>query len=314
MIKDNRFLQAAGALSDRITYILSRIPLDTQEKISEVRLRIGGPLSVVCGTRSLFVEERGGVSGHPTSGSVMIDRRDMQDCFIGLCGFAVHSHQKELTSGYISIKGGHRAGICATAVVENDRLSTVRDITSINLRIAREIRGAADGLVAGCFSDKPTGVLLAGAPSSGKTTILRDLSRQLAGGANGNYFKVCVVDESSEIGGACAGVIQNDLGITSDLLSGYPKDRGLQIAVRYLSPQIIICDEIANQSEIEAVAAAANCGVAVVTSVHAGSIEELLLRPQTKPLLASGAFEYVVQLQGAQSPCCIQEIKQVREL
>ena len=142
-------MQAAGALSDRITYILSRIPLDTQEKISEVRLRIGGPLSVVCGTRSLFVDERGGVSGHPTSGSGMIDRRDMQDCFIGLCGFAVHSHQKELTSGYISIKGGHRAGICATAVVENDRLSTVRDITSINLRIAREIRGAADGLVAG---------------------------------------------------------------------------------------------------------------------------------------------------------------------
>lgn len=123
-------------------------------------------------------------------------------------------------------------------------MTAVREITSVNLRIAREIYGAADPLIRGYLADRLRGILLVGAPASGKTTLLRDLARQLADGAVGRYVKVCVVDESGEIGAASGGGIQNDLGVCSDLLSGYPKDRGLQIALRYLSPEVIICDEV----------------------------------------------------------------------
>ena len=153
-----------------------------------------------------------------------------------------------------------------------------------------------------------------GAPASGKTTMLRDLARQLASGTAGNLYKVCVVDESGELGGYSSGVIRNHLGDCCDLLCGFPKAKGLEAAIRYLSPQVIICDEICNKNEIEAVSAAVNSGVVVITSIHAASFEEFLHKPQAKPLLQTGAFEQFVLLEGAKQPSKIRTIKNASEL
>ncbi|MCI8649287.1 MAG: Flp pilus assembly complex ATPase component TadA [Anaerotruncus sp.] len=314
MKEDEKYTQAISMLSERVQRILERVPQAVKASATEIRLRVDQPLSLYCGARVLFVDERGNVSNQPNKLEFLISRRDLQDNLIALSGWSVHTHQREMTEGYLAVRGGHRAGVAASAVLENGRVSAIRDVTSLNLRIAREVYGAADQILAKCFADRLCGVLLAGAPASGKTTILRDLARQLSSGVDGAYRKVCVVDESGEIGGAAGGNIQNDLGPCCDLLAGYPKAKGLQIAVRYLSPQVLFCDEICTPQEVESVALAANSGVAVVTSIHASSFAELMRKPQVQMLLETGAFTYLVLLCGAEKPAQVSEIRKVGEI
>lgn len=311
---DEKFIDAISSLNENVKQALLKIPISIQAQTNEVRLRLERPLGLVGLSGMLFVDKNGNVSLSPTSDAYIVSKTDMQDCLFSLCGWAVHSHQQEMINGYISVRGGHRAGVAATAIVEDGKVTAIRDVTSINLRVAREIFGAANPLMSRCLADRLQGILLIGAPASGKTTMLRDLARQLASGTSGILYKVCVVDESGELGGYSSGVIRNHLGDCCDLLCGFPKAKGLEAAIRYLSPQVIICDEICNPSEIEAVAAAVNSGAVVVTSIHAASFEEFMRKPQAKRLLQTGAFEQFVLLEGAHQPSQIRMIKQASEL
>ncbi len=311
MNQDKKYLAAAKMLSSSLFGILEKIPPDIQGKITEIRLREGKPICLMAGEKTYFINKQGEILPEPEP-AFLLKREQLQEAFISVCGWAVHSHQKELTEGYIAVQGGHRAGVAATAVVQEGQITAVRDITSLNLRVAREIWGAADPVMQKCFSGQTPGILIAGAPARGKTTILRDLARQLAS-ARGGYRKVCIIDESGEIGGAASGTPVNDLGISSDVLFGYPKGKGLQIALRYLSPQVMICDEIFAKEEIQAVKAAANSGIAVITSIHAGSRKELLRKPQLQPLLQAGAFSYFVFLEGAARPARISGIERTEK-
>lgn len=312
---DQKFSDAAGMLCGELSHVLMNVPESFQAKTTEIRLRAGRPLCLMQGTHTLFVDKTGGVCATAGSQSFVVSSQQVQASFLSLCGWAVHTHQKELSQGYIAVSGGHRAGIAGSAVVENGVVKAVRDIKGLNLRIAREIFGAADELINRCFAAGGVrGALLAGAPASGKTTVLRDLARQMAGGARGRYYKVCVVDESGELGACSNAGMSHDLGVCTDLLSGYPKAAGLEIAVRYLSPELIICDEIATEREIAAIEAAANCGAAVVTSVHAAGYDELRRKKQLGGLLQTGAFEYAAILWGAENPSRIREVRRVQDI
>ncbi len=311
---DEKFTDAVGCLSVGVRQALLEIPPGIQAQTNEIRLRLDRPLNLVGLSGMKFVRTGGDVTEKPYSDSYIVSKTDMQDSLVSLCGWAVHSHQRELTDGYISVRGGHRAGIAATAVVEDGKVTAVRDVTSINLRVAREIFGAADVLISRCLAGGLCGVLLIGAPASGKTTILRDLARQLSSGALGRLYKVCIVDESGELGGYSEGVVRNRIGDCCDLLCGYPKAKGLQAAIRYLSPQVIVCDEICTEAEIEAVSAAVNSGVTVITSIHASSFEEFMRKPQARPLLQTGAFKQFALLEGADRPSQIRMIRNWSEL
>ena len=303
------YQRVCGMLGMDAGRVLLKVPKEVQAQVTEIRMYAQRPAALVAPGKIWFLDMQGNLYSRPPAGAFSLDRESLKEIFVSLCGWAVHSHQSELSKGYISVRGGHRAGIAGTAVVEDGKVTAVREITSIALRIARQSPGASGRLIREVFPERLCGVLIAGAPASGKTTMLRDLAQQVAGGrAGGICRKVCIVDESGEIGSCFGGQGCSQLGCC-DLLSGYPKMQGLEIALRFFSPEMIVCDEIYTKEECAAVEQAANGGVCVVTSVHAASFMELERREIYRRLVDTGAFEQVVLLQGAQSPCNISEIR-----
>ena len=197
----NSYDSAVESLDDRVQKVLLYLPSMMKDHISEVRLREGQPLAVQMGDRTCFVSCQSKLTDRPGSQSFIVTREDIASSIRTMSRYSVHTHQHEIREGYLSVAGGHRAGLGGSAVLEKDGVANLREITSINLRIARDIRGCADQLVERIFSRRVQGVLIAGVPGSGKTTLLRDLGRQLSSGVTGRYLRVAVVDERCEIGG-----------------------------------------------------------------------------------------------------------------
>ena len=232
-----------------------------------------------------------------------------------LCEYSVHSYTEDIARGYVTLPGGHRAGVCGTAVTERGLVTAVRDISSINLRVAREIPGAAGELCARMYSNGGLpGLLISGAPGSGKTTLLRDLARRLSDGNGPEGHRgraapcrrVAIIDERGELAGAREGTPCCAVGANTDVLTGYPKCEGILLAIRSLSPEIILCDELGGEPDAAALEAGFHTGVRFVATIHAGSAEEALARPVAQRLLSCGAFDYLVHLE---FPCKIMEIK-----
>ncbi len=230
-------------------------------------------------------------------------QRSLYDTFRRLCDYSVYSRQDEIRNGFITVRGGHRVGLCGTAACENGRITTLNDISSMNVRIARQVFGVSEELI-GHLYPLEGGILIAGVPSSGKTTLLRDLARSLSLGIGCHIMRTAVIDERGELSGTYAGTAYNDMGL-SDVLNGYPKGEGIMHAIRAMSPQVIICDELGTEEDCRAVAQGCHAGAAVIASIHAASYEELLCRRQARALLQTGAFATVVMLESSDHPCKI---------
>ncbi len=291
-----RFDLAVQSLPQRLSAVFLTLENAEKEKIREIRLRAEKPVIVIRENEAKFISKTGRLTDVYSDLNLKTGSEEITDIFRRLCGYSVHSCTDAINRGYITVSGGHRAGVAGTAVSENGRITAVRDICCINLRIAREIKGAANEIYKSFFSNGLSSVIVAGPPSSGKTTILRDLSRQLSGIERGRMHKTFICDERGEIGACVSGIPQNDLGINTDLISCYPKDEGIIIGLRSFSPDIIICDEIATEAEVSAVEAGLNSGVFFALSVHARDERELRTKPVVKHLLNSGAFESIVLL------------------
>lgn len=310
-----KFNEAVTHLSAGLRCRLLQIPDDIKKDVQEIRIRALRPLTLVCHSGILFVTQSGRTTYLYNEGLHMVEKSEVEESFRVICGYSVHSHKDEIINGYITLPGGHRAGLCGTAAVENNKIIGIRNISSINLRIARQVKGIADRVLDIAF---PRGrwdsLLIAGPPSSGKTTVLRDLTAQLASGQLGKYMKTTVVDERGELAAVYAGQAQNDVGVNCDILDGYPKANGIMIALRTLSPDIIVCDELGGDDDVRAVEAGVNAGVKFLATVHAGSKEELMRRAQIRRLLQTGAFPKIALLKGRESPGEIKEIYDVGEL
>ena len=305
-----RFEQPASLTAARLRGALLRLSEPDKAEVQEIRLRSGGALAVTVGGVVRFVGSDGRCTALPSAGTLRCTPEEIEQTFRALCGYSVHSHQNELQNGFISLKGGHRAGICGTAVWENGRIASIREISSINIRIAHEILGAADGVLP-LFKKGMCSFLLAGPPSSGKTTLLRDLVRRLSGGETGRVYTVSVVDERGELAAMWQGQAQNDLGPCCDVLTGFAKAQGILTAVRCLSPDAVVCDEVGGAEEIEAISGCLNAGVAVIASAHAASLREVYERRPLRALLETGAFSRLVLLEGGAHPCRVRDIVEV---
>lgn len=286
-----RFEDVMYGIPDRIKDVLLRLDSDIKIHTQEIRLRAGKPVALTVKGSQLFVTQNFGTSFGALGNMLVASAQEVNESFIKFCRHSVYSHKSELSNGYLMLRGGYRAGVCGTAVIENGIITSMRDITSLNIRIAKEIKGCADDVIK---SWNGGGVLICGAPGSGKTTLIRDMVRQFSIGRAGEPLKVAVVDTRGEIAASVDGLPQADLGSSTDVLIGCPKALGIEMAVRTLYPDIVVFDEIGNMEEVEAVAQGLNAGVKVVTTAHAGSLSDLSRRPQIKKLLETGAIDMLV--------------------
>lgn len=312
---DNNYLLAsfnvcATSLNQRLSKALMKIPDDIKQQVQEIHIRINKPVAVYCGAITYYLTMQNQLVSYCLPNNMLIaTQRDVNESFHNLCSYSVYSRQEEIKNGYLTISGGHRAGICGTAVYTGKEISNVRDISSINLRVSKEIKGVATRFVNNINLENG-GVLLCGMPACGKTTFLRDISRILS---SEKSHKVCIIDERGEIGGTHYGVVQNDVGMC-DVLDGYKKTDGIIHAVRCMSPQIIVCDEIGSNDEAESIKSCLNSGVSVIASVHCSTVKELLTKPQTRALLSTNAFKYIAFMSDRTTPGVIKEIYTIEEL
>lgn len=249
-------------------------------EIDEIRLRVNRPISVSVAEKDLLLDTTASPS-------------DIEHTFKTAFSYSMHSYSKELAHGYITTQGGNRVGICGTAVTASgrDSVDTLKYISSINIRIAREIKGCADGIMKTCLLDGLCGVLVVGAPSSGKTTVLRDIARQL-----GNRHKISLIDEQGEISATHRNTAQNDVGVLTDIFFGYSKHTGISTAVRVMSPRAIIVDEIGSEEDATALEFAMYSGVKLITAVHGANLDDAKQKSAIKRLLEQSAFQWAVEL------------------
>lgn len=321
------FYSAARQLPECCAPLL-HVSEDTARCVTEIRIRSARPIVLSAATQSLFVQMDGSVipAREPTeplpSASCGVSpcarplvpqavpllqtaHAAVCDCFHALCGYSVHSYETCIAQGFVPMRGGHRAGICGTAVLSAGQTApeTLKNITSINIRIARPaLLTCAPALLR--ILAQPEGILLAGPPGSGKTTLLRAILHALS--AQG--LRVAAVDERFEIAPVASEGFAAPVPLHCDVLSGYPKHVGMLHALRSLAPDVLVCDEIGGADDVRAVESAANAGVRMVVTLHGGSRAQVLARPQVRALLDTGAFRYLVLLRGKSAPGDLEEV------
>ncbi len=289
------FHTVVGLLCPHIRQPLLQLSETIQRKTQEIRLRINQPLSLTVDGAVLFVTPNGQAVNCPEQ-TVICRKSDLLICFKSICEYSVYSYQNQINNGFITLKGGHRVGICGTAVCENGKITNLKNISYFNIRIAKAFDGCAKPLLA-CYRKRGIyNTVLVGPPFSGKTTMLRDIAKALSDGAGVPPQKVCVVDERDEICGMSGGEPAFDMGVRCDCMGGYPKAQGLIFALKCMSPQVAVLDEIGTAAEFDAVAEGLHAGVVTITSMHAADEREFCSRTVGRQLLDSGLFHYFVFL------------------
>lgn len=302
--------EATAFLPDRIKYPILAIKPEVSEDIKEIRIKKGCPVCLVFSSSKGFLLLDGSITDNPENKGICIAKEDDFDEAVGrLFNYSLHAYQNQMKNGFITILGGHRVGIAASCVMSNQgEISAIKGVSSLNIRIAREIEGIADDFLKYIFTDKIKSVLIVGEPSSGKTTLLREIARKISGAEYG-FQRVCIVDERGEI----ASVSINKLSNGCDILDGYPKAQGMMIALRSLSPDVIICDEIGSLEDVIAIENIANSGVKIIASIHALNMSELSKRPQFRNLMKTGAFDLAVFLFGKNNPGKIRDVVSLKK-
>ena len=294
----SRFEQAVNVLTPRISELLLKLTDEEKNSIREIRLRVNKPVAAITSEGICFLLESGRFTRIYSEIAVKTSEKDVEDSFNRICGYSVYSFKDAINKGYVTVSGGHRAGVAGTAVTENGKVCSVRNINCINLRIAREIKGSGEEIFCRCFKNGLKGLIVAGPPASGKTTVLRDLARLLSSDEKGLLAKVFVCDERGEIGAVHCSEPQNDIGINTDIITSYPKSEGILIGLRSFSPDIIICDEIATEEEAAAIESGLCGGVHFALSIHAENEKDLRSKPLFRRLVQTGCFENIVLLSG----------------
>lgn len=261
--------------------------LDEVDKLQEIRFKIGKPIFFQIGNIEKLA-------------SYEVKREDIKSIVQRMSNYSIYSFEEEIKQGYLTIKGGHRVGICGRCVIDEGKVKTIRDISSLNIRICREIYNASKLVMPYIVENGHVlNTIIISPPKCGKTTIIRDISKKISDGVDALNLKgkkVSVIDERSEIAGSYNGVPQLDVGLRTDVLDNCPKSEGIVMVIRSMAPEVIICDEIGTYNDVESILIALNSGVSLITTIHGFGVEDIYNRPVFKEIVENKVFKRAIVL------------------
>ena len=255
------------------------------DHIQEIKLRIGKPLIIIYRGKERMWKD------------VIVTKEEIKETLEYISNYSLYAYEHELKQGFITIEGGHRVGMAGQVIMEEGKIKNLKYISSINLRISHEVKNCADKIFPYITYNKQMyHTLLISPPRCGKTTLLRDIIRQVSDG--NMWVKGCtvgVVDERSELGGCYLGNPQNEMGVRTDILDRCPKAEGMIMLIRSMAPQVIAVDEIGAQEDVHAIEYAMHCGCKMLATAHGYSMEEIQRKLIFEKLVQERRFErYVI--------------------
>lgn len=276
------------------TPILNEIKnIGGNNSINEIRLRAGKNVIVI--TNNIEIKL-----------NTIISLKDILDILVKVSQNSIYAIQNEINNGYVTIKGGHRIGVCGEVILENGRIKNIKNINSMNIRIARQLIGCADKILPYIIKNGEfTNTLIVSPPGCGKTTILRDIIRQLSNGIESINFKgknIGLVDERGEIAAVFQGIPNLDVGLRTDVISNVPKYIGMEMLVRSMGINVIATDEIGSNEDIEAIKYANSSGVNLVFTMHGRDLNDVLKKENLKDSIEEKLFRNIIVLSNQDGP------------
>ncbi|HIZ22037.1 MAG TPA: stage III sporulation protein AA [Candidatus Blautia faecigallinarum] len=282
--------QIQNLFAGNIRRLLAEAELD-YDKLYEIRLRVGRPLFLTYDGGECFLKRK-------ETEPYLVTREDLKETLEYVSGYSLYAYEDEVRQGFLSVQGGHRVGVTGKVILNGNQIQGMKYISCINVRLAHQIKGCADEVMP--YIQKKDWVahtLIISPPRCGKTTLLRDIIRQISNGRKGvPGMTVGVVDERSELAGCYQGVPQNDLGERTDILDGCPKAEGMQMLIRSMSPAVVAVDELGGEEDFKAVEAVIHSGCKLIATAHGNTLEDIAQQPLFQKLLEMDVFERFILL------------------
>lgn len=279
------YLQAIGVLPPRLRQEARSLPEGDRDRAEELRLRVGWPMTVLTEGRE-----------RPLGGAP-VEEEELERLVEIASGASLHTVLDQVRRGYLTIEGGHRIGLCGAAVLREGEIHALRTLSSANLRIARQVRGAAGPVLDRlCPGGRLADTLILAPPGLGKTTLLRDLVRSVSEGEGCDPLRVSLADERGEVAALYNGRPQLEVGRRTDVAEGCPKSQGLMLLLRAMNPQVLAVDEITAPEDVKALTMAAGCGVTLLATAHGESRGDLERRALYRTLLEENLFRFLVRI------------------
>ncbi len=272
--------------------------------INEIRLRAGKNVILILSNTEIRLKS-------------IATLKDMLDILVKVSQNSIYAIQNEINNGYVVVKGGHRIGICGEVVLEGTKIKNIKNINSMNIRIARQLIGCADKIMPYIIKEGEfMNTLIISPPGCGKTTILRDVIRQISNGIDSLKIKgqnVGVVDERGEIAAVSQGIPNLDVGLRTDIISNVSKPIGMEMLVRSMGINVIATDEIGSDDDIEAIKYANASGVKLIFTMHGKDLDDVLKREKLRNVIDEKIFRNVIVLANEKGPGKIRNIYDLEE-